>query len=290
VSVSGRKRLEQARRFPFVSLIAIQVGIFSVSLAETPAPLSSQRADFIPMPHPITWATGAGKWVGYWGRRESVRCPPGGKLEGTWGTDIYTDDSSICTAAVHAGLISVTGGGVVMIEMRPDAGYYGGTTRNGVTTGDWREPWTGSYVFVHDPSSPPPAIAASGHMKADSWMRQAGRVLSFYCAPFFQLYTVYGTDFYTDDSYICSAAVHAGVLTQKAGGMATIRLLTGRTSFEASLRNGVASLSMAQWSGQSFIFVVTPPGTPLPPTEDTPVMRPPGDLVPCPRAQGNVPL
>jgi hypothetical protein len=220
-----------------------------------------------------------------------VLCQAGGKLEEAWGTDIYTDDSSICTAAVHAGLVSVRDGGIVTIEMRPDAGYYGGTTRNGVTTGDWREPWTGSYVFIRDPSSPPPAIAASGHMQADSWPHQAGRIITFYCAPNFQLHVVYGSDPYTDDSYVCSAAVHAGILTQKFGGMTTIKLLDDRTSFTASSRHGVSTLSMEQWHGQSYTFVGTPSNTPLPPTGETPVTTLPSNhAVPDFSSGGKAPL
>lgn len=256
-------------------LIPALIGTWPVGAANVVR--AFQEADGSLDPQSISWSTGTAKWVGYWGRRETVSCPANGGLEGAWGTDIYTDDSSICTAAVHAGLISTTAGGIVTIEMRPDAGYYGGTTRNGVTTGDWREPWTGGYVFVWNSGTPAPAIAASGHMKADSWMRQAGRVLTFHCAPRFQLYTVYGTDVYTDDSYVCSAAVHAGVITQAAGGMATIKLLAGRSSFDASSRNGVASLSLDHWAGQSFMFMPTPPGTPLPPTDATSVPHPPAN-------------
>ncbi len=232
-------------------------------------------------PTPIGWTTGTGKWVGYWGRRESVTCPLGGHPEGAWGTDVYTDDSSICTAAVHAGLISMKDGGVVTIEMRPDVGQYGGSIRNGVRTGDWMEPWTGAYVFVRDQSTIDPAIVANGYMQADSWKGQVGRVLSFACTPQFELHTIYGTDVYTDDSYVCSAAVHRGLITQKTGGLVTIQVLQGTTSFAATSRHGITSLAQESWSGQSYRFVATPPNTPPPPTAETPVdpaparMRPP---------------
>lgn len=234
-----------------------------------------QEVSKVNRPIPIAWTTGTGKWVGFWGRRESVLCPGGGKLEGAWGTDVYTDDSSICTAAVHAGLISLKDGGPVTIEMRPDVGQYGGSTRNGVRTGDWMEPWTGAYVFVRNPAATEPAIAASGLMQADSWQGQAGRVLTFACEPQFELHTVYGTDVYTDDSYICSAAVHRGLITQKQGGMVTIQLRDEARSFTASSRNGVTSLGQEGWKGLSYSFVATPPGTPPPPTAETPFERAP---------------
>jgi hypothetical protein len=56
-----------------------------------------------------------------------------------WGTDIYTLDSSICTAAVHAGKIKLESGGPVTIEMRPGEKSYKGSERNGITTRDYAE-------------------------------------------------------------------------------------------------------------------------------------------------------
>ncbi len=47
--------------------------------------------------------------------RNSTR-PAGGNLEGGWGTDIYTDDSSICTVAAYAGIITRRDGGTVTIK------------------------------------------------------------------------------------------------------------------------------------------------------------------------------
>lgn len=244
--------------------------VISVAYSESQAPELHRSLNSARPPISITWETGTGKWAGFWGRRESVLCPAGGKTEGAWGTDVYTDDSSICTAAVHAGLISMKDGGAVTIEMRPDVGQYGGSTRQGVRTGDWMEPWTGAYVFVRNHSSIEPAIAATSLTQADSWAGQTGRVLTFLCGSNVELHTVYGTDIYTDDSYVCSAAVHRGLTTQKTGGLVTIQLLDGQPSFTGSSRNGVTSLSQdSSWKGHSYMFVPTPPDTPLPPTAET---------------------
>jgi hypothetical protein len=204
-----------------------------------------------------------------------VLCPVGGHIEGAWGTDIYTDDSSICTAAVHAGLLSPKDGGLVTIEMRPDAGQYAGSVRNGVRTGDWMEPWTGAYVFVRNGQTPEPAIMATSHMQVDTWAGQVGRVVAFSCPAQMQLQTIYGTDVYTDDSAVCSAAVHAGAIRQQSGGMVAIRILDGTASFTASTRHGVTSQSSDGWRGGSFQVVALPPNTPPPPTADTPFERSP---------------
>ena len=71
-----------------------------------------------------------------------------------WGTDVYTDDSSICTAAVSAGLITFQAGGSVTIEIRQGQSSYAGSTRNGVTSKGYGS-WNGSFVFVGQISPPP---------------------------------------------------------------------------------------------------------------------------------------
>ena len=271
-SAAGRSRW--ARGWSLLLLLAGTAVLFPVHLhSDTHMPVQSRDPILTPMT--ITWTTGGGRWVGYWGRRESVLCPSGGHIEGAWGTDIYTDDSSICTAAVHAGLLSRKEGGQVTIEMRPDAGQYVGTVRNGVRTGDWMEPWTGAYVFIRNGQDPAPAIMATSHMQADSWAGQAGRVLAFFCPAQLQLQTVYGTDVYTDDSAVCSAAVHAGAISQQKGGLVAIRILTGMTSFSASTRHGVTSQASDDWRGGSFQLVALPANTPPPPTVETPFERSP---------------
>ena len=78
----------------------------------------------------------------------SFYCPSGvGLTRSIWGTDRYTYDSSICTAGVHAGRISVSTGGFVTIQIKPDAGSYQATTRHGISSSSYGS-WGGSYVFV----------------------------------------------------------------------------------------------------------------------------------------------
>jgi hypothetical protein len=56
-------------------------------------------------------------------------------------------NSSVCTAAVQQGLITLAKGGYVTIEIQPGANSYNGSTKNGITSSDWG-PWYGSYTFV----------------------------------------------------------------------------------------------------------------------------------------------
>jgi hypothetical protein len=51
-----------------------------------------------------------------------------------WGTDVYTGDSAIATAAVHAGLAKVGETAVVRITVEQPLAKYQGSVRNGVTS------------------------------------------------------------------------------------------------------------------------------------------------------------
>lgn len=64
-----------------------------------------------------------------------------------WGTDIYTDDSSLGKAAVHAGLISAGQTATIRVCDLPGQSSYTGSTRNGVTTSNWGS-WPGSISLI----------------------------------------------------------------------------------------------------------------------------------------------
>lgn len=101
---------------------------------------------------PITWATNATDFRCRRLERFGFDCPVGGVASAVWGSSIYTDDSSICTAAVHDGKITKNSGGHVIVEMRPGERIYRSTTRNGVTTTAYSVPdgapnWPCSFVL-----------------------------------------------------------------------------------------------------------------------------------------------
>ncbi len=61
-----------------------------------------------------------------------------------WGTDIYTDDSDIATAAVHSNALNAGETGTILITMLPGQESYSGSERNGVTSQEFKS-WHGSY-------------------------------------------------------------------------------------------------------------------------------------------------
>ena len=61
-----------------------------------------------------------------------------GVTEGSlWGTDVYTGDSSLAVAAVHAGAIKPGETAVVRVTVQRPLNHYQGSVRNGVTSHDY---------------------------------------------------------------------------------------------------------------------------------------------------------
>ena len=66
-------------------------------------------------------------------------CPAGGvgNEAPVWGTEVYTNDSSVCLAAAHSGVITLADGGAILVTMLPGQDSYVGSSANGVTTSDY---------------------------------------------------------------------------------------------------------------------------------------------------------
>jgi hypothetical protein len=85
------------------------------------------------------------------GSRYLFRCPPGKPMAASvTGSGLYTDASSICAAAVHAGAIDARHGGVVMIQILPGQPGYHGSTQNFVHSSDYLDPWGGSFAVLSE--------------------------------------------------------------------------------------------------------------------------------------------
>lgn len=120
----------------YAMLVGVALGA-SGCVIETSGPAQSAGT--------VDWSTNATRFRGQNGTRVTYVCPGPGSARTVWGTDLYTDDSSVCTAGVHAGRLTL-GGGSVTIELRPGASGYVGSARNGVTSSNYGS-WSGSFVF-----------------------------------------------------------------------------------------------------------------------------------------------
>lgn len=184
------------------------------------------------------------------GSTVTVECPSAGSPGTVYGTDMYTSDSSICTAAVHAGSISLASGGqVTVVSTGPSSGYVG-SPRNGITTADWNDAWDAGFRVQNGSSAPGPrGTRIPWTETAQKYSARVGERFTFECLPGGAASVVWGTDEYTDDSSICTAAVHAGRASFQDGGVVTILITQGAAQFTGSSRHGVTSGDWGEWPG-----------------------------------------
>jgi hypothetical protein len=227
-------------------------GGVTTSSPSAPPPSSNAAAT------PTTWQANATSLHSKEGETMMLACPPGGEPHSVWGSDIYTSDSSICTAAVHSGLITFQQGGAVTFEVRPGRSIYGASERNGVTSSAYGR-WHQSFVFKTPDTEA--LVRAADEATPVLWNTSPGmttfevnKTVKFSCPAggTGKEGTVWGTDTYTLDSSICTAAVHAGKIQLDNGGPVTIEMRPGEPSYKGSVRNGIKTNDYGQY-GRSFV-------------------------------------
>ena len=295
-SVAG---ISARERLIVVAIIAFVAGAFLLSRGDDPGPAlavaaatqSAQTTAVIPTPTAAAAPEAASspsypcgrRLVGRWqahacesrgqiGATLEYDCPAGGVPGRIWGDMVYTDDSSVCSAAVHVGAITPELGGTVTIRIRPGQAGYVGTARNGITTKPW-DRWAGSFEIVGSPplvgrDCPQDAAADDVWQLAPCAYRgNNGMELAYACPPSRASLPVWGDRIYTDDSSVCTAAVHASALSRARGGTVRITIGPGRSSYAASSRNGVSTESWDAWGGS---FEVLAPSTAISPASAVP--------------------
>jgi LCCL domain len=284
--MSARDRLVVAAVIAFVAgaFVLSRVNDPGPALAVAVAPPPASSSAVVPTPAAVVPSSVAesspsypcgrrrvGRWQahacesrGQIGATVVYDCPAGGPPAKVWGDLVYTDDSSVCTAAVHAGAITVDQGGAVTIRIRPGQAGYVGTERNGIRSKPW-DRWAGSFEIV---GSPPLVgreclqdVAADDvwQMAPCAYRGNDGLEVAYACPSSRVLVTVWGDRVYTDDSSVCTAAVHASALSQARGGTVRITIAPGRSSYAASSRNGVTTQPWEEWGG-SFEILMPPSG------------------------------
>jgi hypothetical protein len=173
-------------------------------------------------------------------QRFTFVCPASDGANATvYGTDVYTADSAVCAAAIHAGVLRQGQPGSVTVVMGSGAESFPGSTRNGVTSRGYG-PWDWSYTF-----------ARGGAPGMVTWRTVWSGVPDDFVAPITVECPakgstggkIFGTDVYTRDTVICVAAVHAGAIAAENGGVVVVTRARHGGEFTASVRNGVASQS-----------------------------------------------
>ncbi|WP_312832794.1 stalk domain-containing protein [Sedimentibacter saalensis] len=191
---------------------------------------------------------------------ETLNITVTGRLDGSvWGNGIYTDDSDVSTAAVHAGIVKYGETKTVRVTILPGQSSYEGSWRNGVRSEDYIE-FDGSFKFtdVSLPLSEQGLTEGIGTTTREEdlylveYQGMHGTVINLIVTGDTEG-DVWGTDVYTDDSDISAAAVHAGILKVGETKTISITILPGQSSYRETLRNGVESGDYGEWDG-SFKF------------------------------------
>lgn len=197
------------------------------------------------------------------GSSRLVRCPAGCAAEpGTlWGTDFYTDDSAVCPALVHAGVMPASGG-VASITFVRGLRAYVGSERNGVRSqqyGAWSRSFYGQALGTSgQPSTPAPQLPDENTVlvgcthRGSLVGRKPGDALTLVCPAgcASQHYSVWGSNPYTSDSHACAAAIHAGVIPPE-GGKVRVTVGDGLPSYAASSQHGIDAQRYGSY-GSSF--------------------------------------
>ncbi len=195
------------------------------------------------------------------GSEESFTCscsPEAAEAGTVWGAGPYSDDSAVCRAAMHAGLVGDEPGNVT-ITFLPGRESYAASTANDVETRRWGS-WGGSFFFEGAEPGEVEEVAEVEACPSNARdLRGTGETVTCACdSNATASGSVWGTDTYTDDSRICRAAVHAGVIDMQ-GGNVTFTAVGGLDSYSGSTANGVETRDYGRWSG-SFEFVTEDEG------------------------------
>lgn len=118
-------------------VVAIHLGIGEADTAST---------DSVEEAYELTCRTSGVELTGDVGTTGLVSCPANCTGGSIWGTDVYTDDSIVCIAAIHAGAITADGGAFHLTILEGQASY-AGSTQNGVASSLWGS-WSRSFAVV----------------------------------------------------------------------------------------------------------------------------------------------
>lgn len=166
-----------------------------------------------------------------------------------WGAGPYSDDSAVCRAAMHAGLVGDEPANVTILFMEGRDSYTA-TEANGVQSSRWGS-WGGSFAFEgaalgEDDGDVAAVEECPGNARQ---LRGTGDMVTCSCsATATQSGSVWGSETYTDDSGICRAALHAGVIAAD-GGTVSFNLVDGQDSYSGSEANGVETRDYGAWGG-----------------------------------------
>uniref|UniRef100_A0A3B3CXG3 Cysteine-rich secretory protein LCCL domain containing 2 n=1 Tax=Oryzias melastigma TaxID=30732 RepID=A0A3B3CXG3_ORYME len=172
-----------------------------------------------------------------------------------WGTVSYDAQSSICRAAIHAGVID-NNGGLVDITRTEKSPFFVRSTKNGIESLSKYKP---ANSFIVSKVEVYTADCYTTVAEICPFKRPSSHCPRFFCPANCKTQPSYwspviGSNIYADNSSICKAAIHAGVI-KASGGLVDVLPLERRKSYSGVLRNAIQSESNTE--GDSFrLFAV----------------------------------
>jgi hypothetical protein len=238
---------------------------------ETTTTAGKEKPDDTTTPSTATSVTGSDASADAWrataaehraalGEEFTQSCPPDGTQFPIWGVETYTVDSSVCTAAVHMQLIDFDDGGDVTYQIAPGLDRYDSAIGGGVLSELYGR-YDASFFFTN--ILPDAREFTHG---PETWSRTAivyqvpvGEQLTVTCAAGGPTTTsVWGTDPFTADSSVCTAAVFAGLVTVEDGGDVTFEMSEGEDFYDTGTANGITTSGYGSYD-ESFTFPTDQP-------------------------------
>jgi hypothetical protein len=198
------------------------------------------------------WTQTATAYRGQNGKSFTITCTPNGAAHTVWGAGTYTDDSSICTAAVQSGVITFATGGPVKYVIAAGQSTYNAGVANGVTSQSYGS-WDGSFTLPDAKNVSFSVSPQSWQTNMTSYSGQNGKKVTIQCSTNGTPGDVWGSGPFTDDSSVCTAAVFAGLITTASGGTVIAQVAPGESSYTGSTKNGITTQDYGSW-GSSFTF------------------------------------
>ncbi|MGB7340692.1 MAG: LCCL domain-containing protein, partial [Phototrophicaceae bacterium] len=152
-----------------------------------------------------------------------------------------------CTAAAHMGLITLEDGGEFVVTFLDGQEEYEGTEQNGIETSSW-----GSYSASFSVSSD--VISIDWNTRAYDLEGETGDTFAVICPADGERRSIWGTEIYTSDSSMCTAAAHMGLITLEDGGEFVVTFLDGQEEYEGTEQNGIET---SNWGSYSASFSVS---------------------------------
>jgi hypothetical protein len=172
------------------------------------------------------------------------------------GTRIYTDDSDVPTAAVHAGVVQPRETRNLSIKILGGKASYQGSSSRGIVSESYGR-WLGSFEFLDPPEVQDTSKVLPDPGTLKGYRDQVGNTLKFDVTGKIQG-VIYGDGTFTDDSDLATAAVFAGVLAPGERAVVDVTILPGQGHYVSARRNNITSFEFGEWGETSDLPALRP--------------------------------